>query len=39
MVEDAQMREEYIAKRATLKKDELDKREQEAAKTNPEFLR
>ncbi|ETN13386.1 hypothetical protein PPTG_08234 [Phytophthora nicotianae INRA-310] len=41
MVEDAKQRDKYIAKRATLKKDELDKREQEASNsnTNPEFLR
>lgn len=39
MVEDAKQRDEYIAKRATLKKDELDKREHEASRSNPEFLR
>ncbi|POM80859.1 Pre-mRNA-splicing factor CWC25-like protein [Phytophthora palmivora] len=39
MVEDAKQREEYIAKRATMKKDELDKREQVATSSNPEFLR
>ncbi|KAG7393830.1 RNA-splicing factor [Phytophthora pseudosyringae] len=39
MVEDAKQRDDYITKRATLKKDELDKREQEATSSNPEFLR
>ncbi|KAG2524437.1 hypothetical protein JM16_004951 [Phytophthora kernoviae] len=39
MVEDARQREEYIAKRATLKKEELDKREKEVTSSNPEFLR
>lgn len=39
MVEDAKQREEYIAKRAAKKKTELDQREQEAARSNPEFLR
>ncbi|CAH0518465.1 unnamed protein product [Peronospora belbahrii] len=39
MVEDAKQREEYIVKRAALKKDELDKREHEATSGNPEFLR
>ncbi|KAG3076121.1 hypothetical protein PI124_g20083 [Phytophthora idaei] len=39
MLEDAKQRDEYIAKRATVKKDELDKLEQEASKSNPEFLR
>ncbi|OWZ21280.1 Pre-mRNA-splicing factor CWC25 [Phytophthora megakarya] len=39
MVEDAKERDEYIDKRATLKKAELDKREQEATSSNPEFLR
>ncbi|KAF1781750.1 Pre-mRNA splicing factor [Phytophthora cactorum] len=39
MLEDAKQRDEYIAKRATVKNDELDKLEQEASKSNPEFLR
>ncbi|KAG6597851.1 Pre-mRNA-splicing factor CWC25-like protein [Phytophthora cinnamomi] len=39
MVEDAKQRDEYIVKRASKKKDELDKREQEATSNNPEFLR
>lgn len=39
MVEDAKQRDEYIAKRASRKKDELDKREHEATSSNPEFLR
>ncbi|KAE9012184.1 hypothetical protein PF005_g10114 [Phytophthora fragariae] len=39
MVEDAKERDAYIAKRASQKKDELDKREKEATSSNPEFLR
>ena len=39
MVEDAKQRDEYIAKRATLKKGELDKREQDITSSNPDFLR
>lgn len=39
MIEDAKQRDEYVAKRATMKKDELDKREKEATSSNPEFLR
>ena len=39
MVDDAKQRDEYIKKRATLKKDELDKLEQNATSSNPEFLR
>ncbi|GMF60507.1 unnamed protein product [Phytophthora fragariaefolia] len=38
MADDAKQRDEYIAKRANRKKDELDLREQEAS-SNPEFLR
>ncbi|TDH65889.1 hypothetical protein CCR75_006275 [Bremia lactucae] len=39
MVEDAKQREEYIVKRGRVKKDELDTRESEVMKSNPEFLR
>ncbi|RMX62928.1 hypothetical protein DD238_006747 [Peronospora effusa] len=39
MVEDAKQRDEYIVKRAALKKGELDKREQDVTSSNPDFLR
>ncbi|CEG38303.1 Uncharacterized conserved protein [Plasmopara halstedii] len=39
MVQDAKDREDYITKLATLKQKELDKREEDVTKSNPEFLR
>uniref|UniRef100_A0AAV1V683 CBF1-interacting co-repressor CIR N-terminal domain-containing protein n=1 Tax=Peronospora matthiolae TaxID=2874970 RepID=A0AAV1V683_9STRA len=39
MVEDAKKRDEYMKRRATLKKDELGKLEQDATSSNPDFLR